>query len=274
MYCKNCGKFMNDDDPFCPNCGAANSAQPVQPANGQYASQPDDLGYDEPAPAPRKKLNLSKKAMIGIIAGAAAAVVLAIVLILVFSLGGSNSPEGVIKKYAKAIQTHNISDMMDACVPDEVLSYQLKQNDMTKSAYKRALKEAQEELDEEYEDEDDDEMNFTYKIDDSETLDKDDLKSLNEWYRSRYGTSKKYISEAKELTGRIRFDDDEDWEDAEEVYITVVKIDGKWYISLKSAPYNPMNLVLRRSSYAYEYSYYGESPYIDYTATAEPYYGY
>ena len=255
MYCKNCGKFMNDDDPFCPNCGTRNGAQSVQPANGQYAPQPDDLGYDESAPAPRKKLNLSKKAMIGIIAGAAAAVVLAIVLILVFSLGGSNSPEGVVKKFVKAYQNHNLSDMIDACIPDEVLSYQLKQNDMTKSEYKRALKEAQEELDEEYEDEDDDEMNFTYKIDDSETLDKDDLKSLNDWYRSRYGTSKKYISEAKELTGRIRFDDDEDWEDADEVYLTVVKIDGKWYISLKSAPINPLNSILRRET-VHDY-YYG-----------------
>ena len=61
MYCKNCGKFMNDDDPFCPSCGTPNKAQ--------AAEQAEELGFEQPQ-APQKKfnLNLSKKAKIGIIA--------------------------------------------------------------------------------------------------------------------------------------------------------------------------------------------------------------
>ena len=237
MYCKNCGKFMNDDDLFCPNCGAANSAQP--------APQPDDLGYDEPAPAPRKKLNLSKKAMIGIIAGAAAAVVLAVVLILVFTLGGSNSPEGVVRKFVKAYQNYNLSDMIDALYPDEVLSAVLKDNDMTKSEYKRKIKEAQEEIDERMEDLDEDELpeKYTVKVVDSEALDKDDLKELNEWYKNQFGTSKKYISEARELTVCTK-SEDEDWDDADESEITVVKINGKWYISLEGMLIDPLYSIL------------------------------
>ena len=245
MYCKNCGKFMNDDDPFCPNCGAANDAVTAQPANDQYAPA-DDSGF-EPAQAPQKKLNLnlSKKAKIGIIAGAAAAVVLAVVLILVFSLGGSNSPEGVIKSFVKAGQNRDAQGMMDALYPDEVLSAVLKDYGMTKSEYKRKIKEAQEEIDEQMEDLDEDDLpeKYTVKVVDSEALDKDDLKELNEWYKNQFGTSKKYISEARELTVCAK-SEDEDWDDADESEITVVKINGKWYISLKDMPINPLYSIL------------------------------
>ena len=229
MYCKNCGKPNNDGDQFCQYCGA--------PINEQDAPVAENLGFEAEAPAPRKKL--SKKTLIGICAGAAAAVVLAVVLILVFSLGGSNSPEGVVQKYIKASQNRNLEDMISACYPDDLLEKQLKKHDMTRSEYKRALKEAQEEYDD-YSDEED--LKYSWKIIDSETLDKDDLKTLNERYRDEFDTSKRYISEARELTIEIKYTDEDGEEYEHEAELTVVKIDGKWYISLLNV-YNPLNAI-------------------------------
>ena len=232
MYCNNCGTFLNDGDAFCPNCGAANRTQ---------AAPNQNISRNKPEPVPARPSGLSKNAKIGIIVGAAAAVVLAIVLILVFALGGSNSddrggsgssggsgfnsPKAVIKKLAEVEQTHNLQDMVDLCYPDEVLDSILKEYDITKSEYKRIIKEAQEEIDEDNSSSEE----YTVKVVDSETLDKDELEDLNDWYRDKYGTSRKYISEAQELTVNAV----DAYGDEEEDYVTVVKIDGKWYLSLK-----------------------------------------
>jgi len=217
MYCSNCGTFMSDGDKFCPNCGTSIDGQP----------SPAVVTDPEPAHAPRKKL--SKKALIGILAGAAA-VVIAVVLILIFTLGGSNSPEGVLKKFVNAYATSDLQGMLDCSIPDEVLEYTLQREGMTRSEFRRQLKNAQSEIDSYRKEYDYYPSSYDITVVESHELSRDDLEDLNAYYNRNYKTGKYYISEAREVTIRLT----SGYGGTEEV--VVFKVNGKWYVSLQDAP--------------------------------------
>ncbi len=219
MYCSKCGTYMSDADKFCPNCGTSIDGQP----------SPAVVTDPEPAHAPRKKL--SKKALIGILAGAAA-VVIAVVLILIFTLGGSNSPEGVLKKFFNAYANLDLQGMLDSSVPDEVLEYVLQDEGMSRSEFQRQLRNAQAEIDsyrkeygEYYQ------LFRDITVVGSSALDRDDLENLNAYYNRNFKTGKYYITEAREVS--VRLNDGYGFETAEFV---VFKVNGKWYVSLQDAP--------------------------------------
>lgn len=226
MYCSKCGTYMNDDDKFCPNCGTGADGQ----APAAVVSGP------KPVRAPRKKL--SNKALIGILAGAAA-VVIAVVLILIFTLGGSNSPEGVINKFVKAYFNEDLEGMLEASVPDEVLDYVLREEGMSRSEFQRQLKNAQAEIDSYRKEYGQSQRVSGVTIVGSRALDRDDLEDLNSYYNRKYRTGKYYISEAQEVTVRLN----SYYGDSGTEEIVVFKVNGKWYVSLDDVP-NVLNDII------------------------------
>ena len=105
MFCKTCGKEMNDGAQFCPGCGApaqagaqpAYQAPPVQPGYApppgqqQYAPPP---AYGQPGPGyapPPPKKGLSNKMLLIIIIVAAAAA--ALILMGVFGVFGDSKTD-------------------------------------------------------------------------------------------------------------------------------------------------------------------------------------
>ena len=227
MYCSNCGTFMNDTDQFCPNCGAGVNGQSPAPVQDEQI----------PVRAPRKKL--SRGALIGILAGAAA-VVIAVVLILVFTLsGGSNSPEGVIRKFVNALYTYDLQGMIDTSIPDEVLNYVLQDEGMSRSEFQRQLNNAQKQINE-YQSEigSGGRASFEITILRSQPLGRNDLEDLNDYYSKRFRTGKYYISEAQMLT--IAAASPNYGSTTEDV--VVFKVNGKWYVSLDDVP-NALNYI-------------------------------
>lgn len=112
MFCKNCGKEIADGVSFCKECGAPVVAE--QAANNQYAAPVEQYQYAGNAPLGGK---LSQKG-IAIIVGAAVAVV-ALVLVLIFALGGG-SPESVAEDFVIAQLEYDADGMVD-CMADCVL---------------------------------------------------------------------------------------------------------------------------------------------------------
>ena len=87
-----------------------------------------------------------------------------------------------------------------------------------------------EDEDEEYEDED---LEFKYKIEDNEKLDKDDIKDIKDELKDYYNI-REDIKAARELDVTLTvYVDGEEEEDSEET-LTVIKVDGKWYLSPSS----------------------------------------
>ncbi len=225
MYCSKCGTYMSDADKFCPNCGTSVDGQP----------SPAVVSDPEPVRAARKKL--SKKALIGILAGAAA-VVIAVVLILVFTLGGSNSPEGVIKKFVNAYATADLQGMLDCSIPDEVLEYVLQDEGMSRSEFQRQLKNAQSSIDSYRKEYGDYQRSYDITVVGSSALDRDDLEELNAYYNRNFKTGKYYITEAREVSVRLNYGYGFETEE-----IVVFKVNGKWYVSLQDAP-NVLNEII------------------------------
>ena len=117
-FCTNCGAQLPDGSKFCTSCGAkfeapkpaektqrqpeapAQESAPVQgtyqpaqqsytpPTQQEYSAQP---AYAPQAKAPKQKKTIDKKTLF-IIGGAALAVILAVVLIVVLGGKGSNTP--------------------------------------------------------------------------------------------------------------------------------------------------------------------------------------
>ena len=117
-FCTNCGAQLPDGSKFCTSCGAkfeapkpaektqrqpeapAQESAPVQgtyqpaqqsytpPTQQEYSAQP---AYAPQAKAPKQKKPMDKKTLF-IIGGAALAVILAVVLIVVLGGKGSNTP--------------------------------------------------------------------------------------------------------------------------------------------------------------------------------------
>ncbi|MBR0508066.1 MAG: hypothetical protein IJJ86_05610, partial [Clostridia bacterium] len=69
---------------------------------------------------------------------------------------------------------------------------------------------------------------INYSIVGSEPLDEDALYDLNRYYDRNWETGRNYITEAKEVTVRLNYGSGDFTES-----ITVVKIGGRWYLSLQ-----------------------------------------
>ena len=223
MYCKNCGNYNDDNASFCLTCGAAlQQPQPQQEEGYQPAEYPQQ--YEEP----KKKLQISKPLLFGIIGGVAA-VALAIILLTTL-LGDQHTWKGAVVKGFKAVKNMDARSLIEVTYPDKYLDYLLEDEDMTKSEF---IKEAVEDAKDAKEDMDSDEKkalkSLDYSITKSKDMDEDDLDDLNERYSDRYDAPDNYFKAGKEVTIKIKYKyDGESY--SEKYTLKVVKAGGKWYI--------------------------------------------
>lgn len=96
MYCKKCGTAMSDESLFCPSCGF--KTEIAQPSNG---TAPKTTGK---APLPRPKIDPSTsegKKKIGILAGAAAAVLVVVIAVAVFAINAGKVSADIVEQDLK-----------------------------------------------------------------------------------------------------------------------------------------------------------------------------
>ncbi len=212
MFCGNCGTPNNDSDVFCAGCGAKLIQEPV------------------PAPAPvapvQKKPN--KKLIIGI---AAAALVLIVALVLIFTLGGddeADTPESVVTTYMESFLKADISNLLDL-IPEPVLE----ENLGGKDGRDNWVEDGNDQLEYIYDCFDDyyDEWELTYEIKKVEDVDQDTLEEIQEYYDEEYDCT---VSAAKEVTVRVtaKLDGSKERED---MTLYVIQIGGRWYFETEES---------------------------------------
>lgn len=220
MFCKNCGAQIKDGSLFCPSCGmrVLEESRPT-PVNAFEDPAPAPLA-DEPAPAPKK---LNKGALIGIIAGGAAAILIALVLVLVLTLGG-RSLESTVKQSFNAVKDLDASKIVNLAFPDEVLDYVLEQTEYEKKDFIEELQATLDEL-EEYDEFQEFRDSSKYTIKSTKNLKKKEIKALNETYENYYDIDdEEYIKDAADVTLKISSKPFK-----ETITLRFVKIGSKWY---------------------------------------------
>ena len=245
-FCGNCGTQMNDEERFCPACGAdtigAQNAGQQQQGAAQPYSQPmytyDTAGqqqnvnqpYSQPvygqqptaSPVPA---NIMKKLPI-IAAAAVVVVILAIFFFRCVVGSGSLTMKGAVNNYYKAVETGKGKKIVDACLSNPMLNAICEEEDMTRM-------EVRKELEADY---DEYSVKIDYrkiKIEDKEKYDKEDVKELNEDCKDSTDINphikKMYEVEVSYEYRYYSFGEWSDWQERTET-ITTYKSNGNWYV--------------------------------------------
>lgn len=123
MFCEKCGQEVLPGNTFCTNCG-----EPVkQPAAGEVVPAPVSPPPATPSTTPAKpKKGISRKWIIITAAILSAVVVAAVVLVLVFVVFKSPGPESTMNNMFKAMEENSLSALMKTVDPSVVNDKDLK----------------------------------------------------------------------------------------------------------------------------------------------------
>lgn len=233
MFCRNCGNSLNT---FAPSGSAANQtyAQPTMgnAPTGGYAPYGSEGAYVL-AGEPIQKNNNAKK--IGIIATILAVLAVAVILLAVFGVFGSTqSYESVIKTYWAASLSGDVEEIVNVVIPKEMQNAFFEEMGGSK---REAIEELEEKM--EYTLDYLDAYEFKYKglkFKDVDDLDEDEIEEIQDYYDEATDYSdidRVKIKDAKKVEVEIMIEMD-GYEKSVEKEIVVIKIGGKWYLSLKN----------------------------------------
>ena len=243
--CVNCGQQISKGETTCPYCGAAqeertvlinemNTQQPVmnqQQMNPQmgYGGQNMQQGYGQPQGQPGAKKPVNGK-KIGIIAGIAVVLVLAIVLVTKFIGPGAPTQKAALKSYVEALVDQDAGDYLDACLPKKLLK-----------GVKNELEDTYNILYDDFEDAIESRMywysSYWYddaddvrkiKITDKEKLDRSDIRELQDELKDDYNVKIK-ITELVYVEFECEVKEDGEWETETDTAI-LYKTGGKWFV--------------------------------------------
>ena len=204
--------------------------QPQMNQQMGYGGQNMQQGYGQPQqsqPGAKKPVNGKK---IGIIAGIAVLLVLAIVLVTKFIGPGAPTQKAALKSYVEALVDQDAGDYLDACLPKKLLK-----------GVKNDLEDTYTVLYDDFEDAiearmywyssywyDDAEDVRKIKITDKEKLDKSDIRDLEDEIKDYYDVKIK-ISELVYVEFECEVKDDGEWETETDTAL-LYKTGGKWFV--------------------------------------------
>lgn len=238
MFCTKCGTQIPDDTKFCPNCGTSLTplSEVPRPAPGAEPVSDPPFAFTVNAEKPAKK---KTGLLIGLIAGGVV-LVIGIVVLLTLLLGGKSggrSPESVVTKYFESVIDGDFETAVALSLPDKLLATRLEEEGMTRAEYKKQLKYATDSY-LAYAKMDPDmaamQKSFQCKILDIEQLERDDIFSIDENYNYEFDTPFGTVTDAVDVYFVVSYTYADDEPESDRDYITVVKIDGSWYIDYDS----------------------------------------
>lgn len=227
-FCPNCGTQLADDAVFCSGCGAniesqVNTQQPPYSDN-QYGYQAPDYGYDQaPQPAPKAKKKFDLKSMpkkkLLILAGAALAVILAVILAFTFLIG----PGALARRYVNAYMNGNAKQYVN-CLP----SFYWEDND--------EKQEAIEDYEDTFEDVKEDVKNakiekiVVQKLSKDEREDVEDRVEYYKQYFDNFKANKFNVNSVKKVSVMVSYKDGDGELQTYLFHLYVGKYNGKWVV--------------------------------------------
>lgn len=214
-FCTTCGAALDDNATFCVSCGAQQAA-PAAPAAPVYAAP-----AAPEAPAPAKKSNK------GLITGLIIAGVV-VALVLVFFLFFGSKPTDPLDIAIDVTYNGNFNRAKDMA-PQEYW-------DWYEDEYDKSFDDLMEEAEEEFDDMKDsledvygENIKISYEVTKEKDLSEKKVEKIAEALEERYDIDASKVSEAKEIKYDITIAGDEDEETNEDLEMTVIKYNGKWY---------------------------------------------
>lgn len=211
-FCPKCGKPFEENAANCAFCGARNPEVPAStnPKVNEIVN---------------KARSLNKK-NIAILAGAVVVVVLAIILIS--SIAGNGYKKAIDNFFAVTVEGD--VDKLEKLAPEEFWEELEETFDVKLKDIKKNVEEEFEATFESLEDDYGKNIKVKYKVLDKEELDEDDLDEIKDILKDSYGIAKKSVKAGYEveIEATIKGKDDEDTDEQD---MTIIKIDGDWYIT-------------------------------------------
>lgn len=251
-FCPNCGTALEESSAFCPNCGTpvGKSEAPQAPAAAPQAPQsyqapaapqapvapqapqtpkappasahapdavkPNDKiqGFIDKCKANPKRLILPCAILAGVLA-------LVIVLNVLFSGGYTSAIDNVMDTM------NGDANALEDLAPDAYWDYLEEEEDITLKDLKKDFKEEYEEFEEMMKEFSDGKIKYSYKVEDKDKIDKDDLEDYEDAFKDQFDRSVK-ITDGYELELEIIMKQGKETDSTSSDMI-VLKIDGKWY---------------------------------------------
>ena len=207
-FCGNCGAKMDDAARVCGNCGTPFAAAPA-PAQAPYqpaAQMPYQPPYQAQNGAAFQTAKKKDPKKIGLIAGAGAAALVVLILIISLISGGSGY-KGAVKTFFKGLEKNDAKKVASVALLPSYFDEDDIEDLFELGDYKKVK----------------------YKIISKEKIDKDDLEELNE-YIEAFTDSGKKVKKGYELKVKVtvKYKDGDSETDEETLY--VLKVGSKWKV--------------------------------------------
>lgn len=231
-FCGNCGKELADDEIFCPECGAQNEVNEAvsnenTASDGTYVTQEQQTVYQD-GDTSNDVAEIKKKKQRTVIVAIVAVIV---VILAVFGIASCNStnhsPKNLVKQMEKVFNCKgvDVNDVIKIC--DPIVAKEMKENikddkDL-KNDFKDTMKESREELEDEY----GSNAKVKLKIKSEKKIKKDDsdFEDMKEYYEDEGYKLQEAKTVKVEMSVKGKDGNDEDT-----TTLTLVKVNGKWYI--------------------------------------------
>ena len=255
-FCTQCGERLEDDARFCTKCGALSDAAPapenpnvfdnavekMRPVVNSAMEKAEDLvqkakniHFDEVVETAKKD---PKKMLVPAIAALA---VIALVIVLILSLGG--------QPYTKAVDTmfdamfRGKVDKIEKMAPPEYWEYAEDHYDLDLEDVIDDMSDALEDTLEDFEDEYGNNLRFSYEVQKEEQLSERKRKKLAEALEDKYDVDADEVKDAYALKLKMTIKGSED-DDTEKVEMTAVKIGKTWYLVTANDSYSSVGFLV------------------------------
>ena len=217
MYCGNCGTQNDDRAMFCRNCGAKLEGGVGGNQNQQW-QQNIDYSYQNEIPE-QISIQGKKKGKLKILIPAIA--VVAVMLILVFSLTGRRGYKKTVENYVQGALDGDIEKVVSV-IPEGYMEYYGVDRSTVIDTVEEALDDSglYDLLDEDWE--------FSYEIGDAEDIKGAELQEI----KDDCSDSGVKVSAAKSVDLKLTVTT-EDGPESETVSIPLIKVGRKWYINIE-----------------------------------------
>lgn len=247
-FCGKCGAQLNDNATFCTNCGSPvqQAGQPQAQQNAAPAFNSDAMknaaanaqakisdGFNTAKDTVSTAVKTGDKKTLFIVGGIGVAILVVIIILLCLLFGGG-SYKTPLDNFVKACEDGDgdalkdllPGDFIDIIEDSKLLKKQFDFDDMA------------EDVKDDLEDEYGKKIKVSYKINDKEKLDEDELEDIEDTYNNYFAGLLDDDEEYKvkegydlDITFKIKGNEDDDEEDVD---ITVVKVNGDWVMSMDS----------------------------------------